>query len=60
MDLIFECAKFTLIAAAGADGTMGLPGIRSVLRMPQPSAIIRDMHLVTTLPHPPYAIQTLR
>lgn len=33
MDLIFKCAEFTLTAAAGSDGTMGLPGIRSVLRM---------------------------
>lgn len=38
MDSVYECAELTIIAAAGADGSNGLPGVASRPRKQQPMA----------------------
>ncbi|KAF2804856.1 HET-domain-containing protein [Mytilinidion resinicola] len=52
MDLIYNHAFVTIVAAAGSDPFYGLPGVGSRARSPQPSAVIGTQTLVSTLPDP--------
>ncbi|OCL09471.1 HET-domain-containing protein, partial [Glonium stellatum] len=52
MDLIYNHAHMTIIAAAGNDPSFGLPGVGSRFRSPQPSANVKGNVLVSTLPDP--------
>jgi len=49
MDLIYANAQLTIIAAAGADPSFGLPGLRDTLRTRQPSLRLGDYLLVSSL-----------
>lgn len=57
MDRIFENAVVTIVALSGKDCEAGLPGVSSVPRSAQPSAVVGDQHLVSTLPHVAYFIE---
>jgi hypothetical protein len=61
MDLIYEGAYCTIVAASGDSDGEGLPGI-SVPRYAQPSFKVdhRDMHFVSSLPDPQASIRTSR
>lgn len=50
MHHIYEGATVTIVAVAGERAEDGLPGVSSVLRLPQPSAVVRKHKLVSTLP----------
>jgi hypothetical protein len=52
MDLIYQKAFVTIIAAAGTDPHFGLPGVGATSRPPQPTAWIKGRCLVSTLPDP--------
>jgi len=52
MDLIYENAYVTIIAAAGTDPSFGLPGVGATPRTPHASAWIGGRCLVATLPDP--------
>ncbi|OCK97834.1 HET-domain-containing protein [Cenococcum geophilum 1.58] len=52
MDLIYNHAHMTIIAAAGSDPSFGLPGVGSRSRIPQPCANVKGHVLVSTLPDP--------
>ena len=52
MDLIYQNAFVTIVAAAGTDPSFGLPGVGATPRTPQASASIRGRCLVSTLPDP--------
>ena len=56
MDQIFSGASVTIIAAAGLDAAFGLPGVGETPRKPQPLAIIRGQHLVSTMRRPEMSI----
>ncbi|OCK86400.1 HET-domain-containing protein [Lepidopterella palustris CBS 459.81] len=58
MDLIYNHAHLTIIAAAGSDPYFGLPGVGSRPRLPQPSTQIRDYTLVSTLPDPQEVVKS--
>jgi Heterokaryon incompatibility protein (HET) len=51
MDRIYESAYATIVACAGKDASCGLPGVGTTHRRRQPSAMVRDELLVSTLPH---------
>ena len=59
MDLIYEGAYCTIVAASGSSDQDGLPGI-SVPRHAQPSFTLdgRDVHFVSSLPDPQAVIRT--
>jgi Heterokaryon incompatibility protein (HET) len=57
MDLIYQRAVVTIIAAAGAGPDYGLPGVGNRPRRTQPSLQVDDHVLLSTLCHP--ASQTL-
>jgi hypothetical protein len=50
MALIYEMAQLTIVAAAGADPSFGLPGVRATSRQIQPNVTIGNHLLVSTLP----------
>ena len=50
MDLVYQNAWVTIVAAAGEDAHFGLPGVGGQRRLHQPSAKIGDEFLVSTLP----------
>ncbi|KAH6839650.1 heterokaryon incompatibility protein-domain-containing protein [Alternaria rosae] len=50
MDLIYQNAFVTIVAAAGTDPYFGLPGVGATPRTPQPSAWVGGQCLVSTLP----------
>lgn len=56
MDLIYQHAFVTIVAAAGADPHFGLPGVGATSRPPQPTAWIKGRCLVSTLPDPRLSI----
>lgn len=58
MDLIYEGAYCTLVAAAGSSDQVGLPGV-SIARHVQPTFTLdgRDVHFVSSLPDPQVAIK---
>lgn len=49
MDLLYQSAFITLIAAAGKDPHTGLPGVSTTLRKSQPNAWIGENHLFSIL-----------
>lgn len=59
MDLIYEGAYCTIVAASGSSDRDGLPGV-GVPRHAQPSLKLvgRDVHFVSSLPDPQAAIKT--
>ncbi|KAH6666539.1 heterokaryon incompatibility protein-domain-containing protein, partial [Plectosphaerella plurivora] len=57
MDMIYQSAEVTIIAAAGRDPTHGLPGV-SRDRLPQPQCSIGNIELLSTMPHPHTAIRS--
>ena len=56
MDLIYNCAYLTIIAAAGKTPVHGLPGVGHRDRKAQPHGIVQGHMLVSTLPDPRYSI----
>lgn len=57
MDIIYEQADFTIVAAAGSGASHGLPGVRSTLRKPQPKyKLDSGSLLLSMLPDPRYDI----
>jgi hypothetical protein len=52
MDLIYQHAFVTIVAAAGTDPHFGLPGVGATSRPPQPTAWIKGRCLVSTLSDP--------
>lgn len=58
MDLIYEGAYCTIVAAGGSSDQVGLPGI-SIARHTQPSFTLEghDVHLVSSLPEPQKSIK---
>jgi hypothetical protein len=52
MDLIYQHAFVTIVAAAGTDPHFGLPGVSATSRTPQTTAWIKGRCLVSTLPDP--------
>jgi Heterokaryon incompatibility protein (HET) len=50
MDLIYEGAYATIIASASPDATAGLPGVSCSPRKVQPSAVVGDQVLISSLP----------
>jgi len=57
MDLVYENAFVTIVAAAGTDPYFGLPGVGATRRTPQPSAWVGGQCLVSTLTDPRKAIK---
>ncbi|KAG4442580.1 hypothetical protein IFR05_001910 [Cadophora sp. M221] len=49
MDAIYASAQLTIIAAAGDDPDLGLPGVNGTLRNPQPTCQVKDYALVSSL-----------
>jgi hypothetical protein len=58
MDSIYSQATLTIVAAAGDNPNHGLPGVTVPRRIPQPSARVQNMSLVSTLPHPSWTVGT--
>lgn len=56
MDLIYQHAFVTIVAAAGTDPSFGLPGVGATSRTAQPTAWIKGRCLVSTLPDPRLSI----
>jgi hypothetical protein len=52
MDLIYQNAFVTIVAAAGTDPHFGLPGVGATPRTPQPTTWIKGRCLVSTLSDP--------
>ncbi|CAN9435741.1 unnamed protein product [Alternaria alternata] len=52
MDLVYENAAVTIVAAAGTDSYSGLPGVSDISRTPQATAQIGIHCLVSTLSDP--------
>ncbi|PVH71448.1 HET-domain-containing protein [Cadophora sp. DSE1049] len=49
MDSIYASAQLTIIAAAGDDPDIGLPGVNGTLRRPQPACRLGDYKMVSSL-----------
>jgi hypothetical protein len=49
MATIYEEAEFTIVAAAGAGASHGLPGIRSTPRLPQPKYFLDSGNLLVSM-----------
>jgi hypothetical protein len=60
MDLIYQNAFVTIVAAAGTDPHFGLPGVGATSRPPQPTAWIKGRCLVSTLPDPRLSIKACK
>ncbi|KAJ0119508.1 hypothetical protein J7T55_013710 [Diaporthe amygdali] len=52
MNVIYENADLTIVAAAGADETYGLPGVDQRPRTPQKTARFNGLSVITTLKDP--------
>lgn len=52
MDLVYQAADLTIIAAAGRDAGAGLPGILDTQRNHQPVVEIGDFLIINSMPHP--------
>jgi hypothetical protein len=52
MDLVYQRAVVTIVAAAGIDPNFGLPGVSDTPRIPQATAWVGGQCLVATLPDP--------
>jgi hypothetical protein len=50
MDLVYSCARFTIVAAAGTCTDAGLPDMGSYPRVPQPICKVDDMTFTSLLP----------
>jgi hypothetical protein len=57
MDLIYQNAFVTIVAAAGTDPHFGLPGVGATPRTPQPTVWIKGRCLVSTLSNPKLLIK---
>lgn len=60
LDYIYENADLTVVAAAGADETYGLPGVGQTPRTPQRTAKFNGMSVITTMKDPHYSIRSSR
>ena len=60
MDKVYAGAVLTIIAAAGRDASFGLPGVGGVARSMQPSVVVRDALLVSSLCPPDISICSSR
>ncbi|KAH7019581.1 heterokaryon incompatibility protein-domain-containing protein [Ilyonectria destructans] len=58
MDSVYECAELTIIAAAGADGSYGLPGVSSRPRKQQPMAFSGRYQITWSTADPREAIRS--
>lgn len=52
MDMIYNCASLTIIAACGRGSAFGLPGVSARSRPPQPSIRIDDHEIISTGSNP--------
>ena len=52
MDLVYQAADLTIIAAAGKDADAGLPGVLDTPRNQQPVVEIGDFVIINSMPHP--------
>ena len=57
MDLVYQNAFITIIAAAGSDPHHGLPGVSKTPRSPQVSAWLGEHQLVSILSDPEYYVK---
>jgi hypothetical protein len=57
MDLVYECSELTIIAAAGADGSYGLPGVSSRPRSQQRIASSGRYQFIWSMADPQDAIR---
>lgn len=57
MNLVYNRAQATIIAAAGDEPNFGLPGVSKRLRAPSVSAIIGNTSYVSVPPDPAHEIQ---
>ncbi|KAH8677945.1 heterokaryon incompatibility protein-domain-containing protein [Xylariales sp. PMI_506] len=57
MDLIFQNAEVTIVAAAGADPTFGLPGAGRTTRKRQPQGQVGKYNLVSSMRAPLIVVQ---
>jgi hypothetical protein len=57
MDLIYQQASITIVAAAGTDPYFGLPGVGTTSRTVQPTSWIGERCLVSILPNPQHIIK---
>ncbi|KAK3351086.1 heterokaryon incompatibility protein-domain-containing protein, partial [Neurospora tetraspora] len=60
MDIIYECATVTIIAATGDDPSYGLPGVASTRRVPQEFVDIGSGTLVLLYPDIDYQLSKTR
>lgn len=60
MNIIYENADLTIVAAAGTDETYGLPGVGQVPRTPQRTARFNGLRIVSTMTDPHASIQSSR
>lgn len=60
MDLIYQQAELTIIAAAGDDPEFGLPGITSRARCGQHTVKFGDLDIIPILRHPHFTIRSSR
>ncbi|KFY31101.1 hypothetical protein V493_01386 [Pseudogymnoascus sp. VKM F-4281 (FW-2241)] len=58
MDSVYECSELTIIAAAGSDGTYGLPGVSARPRKQQQIALAGDFQIIWSMADPYDTIRT--
>lgn len=56
MDVIYQKAEITIIAAAGKDENFGLPGVGVTPRTPQSVIAVGEHSIIAPMPHPHHAI----
>ncbi|KAF2736271.1 HET-domain-containing protein, partial [Polyplosphaeria fusca] len=52
MDLVYQAADLTIIAAAGSNADAGLPGVLDTPRNQQPVVEVGDVEIINSMPHP--------
>lgn len=60
MNSIYESAELTIVAAAGTDETYGLPGVGQRPRVPQKTARLTGVQVVSTMEDPQSSIRSSR
>ncbi len=56
MDIIYQQAEITIIAAAGSGATAGLPGVNGTRRRTPSAATIENIRIMSSSPHPHHTI----
>lgn len=60
MNVIYENAELTIVAAAGVDETYGLPGVGQRPRTPQGAATFNGLSVISTMKDPHISIRSSR